>query len=88
MAIKETGADQCAIDVGGLGAGVYDRVAEIVSSPEWDGPPCQIVQVNSSESPIDAKKYTNKRAEMWGETRSGSPSSRRRSRTATSCKRT
>jgi ElaB/YqjD/DUF883 family membrane-anchored ribosome-binding protein len=62
-------ADQCAIDVGGLGAGVYDRVAEIVSSPEWDGPPCEIVQVNSSESPIDAKKYTNKRAEMWGETK-------------------
>lgn len=71
MAIKETEAQQCAIDVGGLGAGVYDRVLEIVSSPEWDGPkpPCQIVQVNSSESPIDAKKYTNKRAEMWGETK-------------------
>lgn len=68
-AIKETGADQCAIDVGGLGAGVYDRVVEIVSSPEWDGPRCEIVQVNSSESPIDAKKYTNKRAEMWGETK-------------------
>lgn len=66
-AIKETSADQCAIDVGGLGAGVYDRVAEIVSSPEWDGPACQVVQVNSSESPLDAKKYTNKRAEMWGE---------------------
>lgn len=66
-AIKETQADQCAIDVGGLGAGVYDRVAEIVASPEWRGPKCQIVQVNSSESPMDAKKYTNKRAEMWGE---------------------
>lgn len=66
-AIKEVEADQCAIDVGGLGAGVYDRVAEIVASPEWDGPKCQIVQVNSSESPIDAKRYTNKRAEMWGE---------------------
>jgi hypothetical protein len=69
MAIKETGADQCAIDVGGLGAGVYDRVLERVSSPEWDGPKCEIVQVNSSESPMDAKKYTNKRAEMWGETK-------------------
>ena len=67
QAIKETGADQVAIDVGGLGAGVYDRVQEIVSSPEWDGPACQVVQVNSSESPLDAKKYTNKRAEMWGE---------------------
>jgi hypothetical protein len=44
-------------------------VAEIVNSPEWDGPRCQVVQVNSSESPIDGKKYTNKRAEMWGETK-------------------
>lgn len=69
MAIKETKADQCAIDVGGLGAGVYDRVLERRQSAEWDGPPCEIVQVNSSESPIDAKKYTNKRAEMWGETK-------------------
>jgi hypothetical protein len=67
VAIKETEADQCAIDVGGLGAGVYDRVQEIVTSPEWDGPDCQIVQVNSAEAPIDAKRYTNKRAEMWGE---------------------
>jgi hypothetical protein len=67
MAIKEIQADQCAIDVGGLGAGVYDRVQELRSSPEWDGPACEIVQVNSSESPIDATKYTNKRAEMWGE---------------------
>lgn len=69
MAIKEIKADQCAIDVGGLGAGVYDRVAEIVKSAEWDGPACEVVQVNSSESPIDGKKYTNKRAEMWGETK-------------------
>lgn len=66
-AIKETRADQCAIDVGGLGAGVYDRVAELRASPEWDGPQCEVVQVNSSESPLDAAKYTNKRAEMWGE---------------------
>ena len=62
MAIREVGAQQCAIDVGGLGAGVYDRVKELVSESE-----CQIVQVNSAESPVDAKKYTNKRAEMWGE---------------------
>jgi hypothetical protein len=62
MAIKEIKAQQCAIDVGGLGAGVYDRVKELVPDTE-----CQIVQVNSSESPIDANRYTNKRAEMWGE---------------------
>ncbi|MBC7605073.1 MAG: hypothetical protein H7255_20745 [Ramlibacter sp.] len=62
LAIQEVKAQQCAIDVGGLGAGVYDRVAELVKPDE-----CQVVQVNSSESPIDAVKYTNKRAEMWGE---------------------
>lgn len=66
QAIKEVGADQCAIDVGGLGAGVFDRVLEIVESPEWDGPNCEVVPVNSSESPIDEKRYMNKRAEMWG----------------------
>lgn len=64
MAIKEIGAAQCAIDVGGLGAGVYDRLVELVPDTE-----CELVQVNSSESPIDATKYTNKRAEMWGETK-------------------
>lgn len=62
MAIKEVGAKQCAVDVGGLGAGVYDRLVELVKSDE-----CEIVQVNSSESPIDERSYTNKRAEMWGE---------------------
>lgn len=64
MAIKEVGAKQCAIDVGGLGAGVYDRLAELVDESE-----CELVQVNSAESPIDGQKYTNKRAEMWGEIR-------------------
>lgn len=62
MAIKEIGADQCAVDVGGLGAGVYDRLVELVPEEE-----CQLVQVNSGESPIDEVRYTNKRAEMWGE---------------------
>lgn len=64
MAIKEVGAKQCAIDVGGLGAGVYDRLIELVEESE-----CELVQVNSAESPIDETKYTNKRAEMWGETK-------------------
>lgn len=62
MAIREIQAQQCAIDVGGLGAGVYDRVAEIIPASE-----CDVVQVNSGDSPIDADRYTNKRAEMWGE---------------------
>ena len=64
MAIRETKAKQCAVDVGGLGAGVYDRLVELIRPEE-----CEIVQVNSSETPLDALKYTNKRAEMWGEVR-------------------
>lgn len=63
-AINEIGADQCAVDVGGLGAGVYDRLEELLVNHQ-----CQLVQVNSSSAPIDEVKYTNKRAEMWGETK-------------------
>lgn len=62
MAIREIKAQQCAVDVGGLGAGVYDRLVELIKPEE-----CEIVQVNSSETPIDGDKYTNKRAELWGE---------------------
>lgn len=62
-AIDEVDADQTAIDVGGLGAGVYDRLLELVEDQKRN----QVVSVNSGESPIDAKKYFNKRAEMWGE---------------------
>jgi hypothetical protein len=62
QAIKEVAADQCAIDIGGLGAGVYDRLQELVPETE-----CQLVAVNSGETPIDQVKYYNKRAEMWGE---------------------
>jgi hypothetical protein len=53
--------DRVFIDVGGLGAGVYDRLRETVPDKAL------LVAVNSSESPFDAVKYTNKRAEMWGE---------------------
>lgn len=62
--VKEIKPDQVAIDVGGLGAGVYDRLEELLQYGQT-----QLVQVNSSESPYDATKYTNKRAEMWGEMR-------------------
>lgn len=54
--------DRVFIDVGGLGAGVYDRLRETITDKAL------LVAVNSSESPFDAVKYTNKRAEMWGET--------------------
>ena len=48
------------IDVGGLGAGVVDRLKEL-------GYGKLIVAVNGGESPLDATRYMNKRAEMWGE---------------------
>lgn len=60
--IDEVEPDQVAVDVGGLGAGVYDRLTELVKNNN-----VQLLQVNSSNSPIDEVKYTNKRAEMWGE---------------------
>ncbi len=47
------------VDIGGLGAGVYDRLVEL-------GYRDLVVGVNGGESPFDEKKYLNKRAEMWG----------------------
>lgn len=47
------------VDVGGLGAGVVDRLKELGHSE-------LIVSVNSGSKPLDAEKYYNKRAEMWG----------------------
>jgi hypothetical protein len=50
------------IDVCGLGAGVYDRLKEL-------GHEDIIVAVNSANSALNGNKYSNKRAEMWGEMR-------------------
>ncbi len=47
------------IDVGGLGAGVVDRLFEL-------GHRETVVAVNAGSSPLDSRKYFNKRAEMWG----------------------
>jgi hypothetical protein len=47
------------VDVGGLGAGVVDRLKEL-------GHKDLIVAVNAGAKALDAKKYYNKRAEMWG----------------------
>lgn len=46
------------VDVGGLGAGVVDRLQELCGRDI-------IVAVNAGSSPFDARKYLNKRAEMW-----------------------
>ncbi len=50
------------IDVGGLGAGVYDRLQEMGYGEE-------VVGVNFGQAPLDDRKYANKRAEMWTEAR-------------------
>jgi hypothetical protein len=54
-----TDVDMMFIDVGGLGAGVYDRLAEL--GYEEDG---RIMAINSSSRPLDDSRYMNKRAEM------------------------
>ena len=47
------------VDVGGLGAGIVDRLYEL-------GHRDIVVAVNAGSTPLDANKYKNKRAEMWG----------------------
>lgn len=46
------------VDVGGLGAGIVDRLYEL-------GHRDVVVGVNAGSAALDARKYKNKRAEMW-----------------------
>lgn len=48
------------IDIGGLGAGIYDRLVEL-------GFGDRVTAVNFGGNAIDTRKYFNKRCEMWGE---------------------
>jgi hypothetical protein len=48
------------IDIGGIGAGVYDRLVEL-------GFGDRVTAVNFGSSASDQRKYFNKRSEMWGE---------------------
>ena len=48
------------IDIGGLGAGVYDRLVEL-------GYGERVTAVNFGSKASDERKYYNKRSEMWGE---------------------
>lgn len=47
------------VDVGGLGAGIVDRLHEL-------GHRDIVVGVNAGASPLESRRYSNKRAEMWG----------------------
>lgn len=51
------------VDVGGLGAGIVDRLKEL-------GHGEIVVGVNAGSSPLDMYKYKNKRSEMWAELKS------------------
>lgn len=50
------------VDVGGLGAGIVDRLKEL-------GHGDIVVPVNSGSKPLNGRIYFNKRAELWGELR-------------------
>lgn len=60
--IKSEAPAQVAIDVVGLGAGVYDRLIEL-------GHKDIVVAVNAASAALDPERYLNKRAEMWWEMR-------------------
>jgi hypothetical protein len=51
--------DKVVIDIGGLGAGIYDRLCEL-------GHKEILMDFNGGATPLDQKKYFNKRAEVWG----------------------
>lgn len=56
--IKEHAPSRVFVDVGGLGAGVVDRLVELVGRDI-------IVAVNAGSAPLDANRYRNKKSEMW-----------------------
>lgn len=57
--LRDTDCARMFIDIGGVGAGVVDRLREL-------GYGHRITAVNFGEKPIDGTKYLNKRAEMYG----------------------
>ena len=61
--IQEENPAMVFIDVGGLGAGVVDRLRELGYGTDM------VIGVNGGEKPMNGNKYFNKRAEMWGEGR-------------------
>ena len=56
--IQKEKPDQVAVDVGGLGAGVVDRLLEL-------GHDDVVVPINFGSAALDPKRFINRRAEMW-----------------------
>lgn len=59
--IKKEKPAQVAIDVGGIGAGVYDRLMELLPESQQS----TVIAVNFGGASLDPERYRNKRAEMW-----------------------
>lgn len=57
--IKNENPDKVFVDIGGLGAGIYDRLVEL-------GLRNVVVAINFGESSLYPDRYVNKRCEMWG----------------------
>lgn len=60
--IKEEQPYKVFIDVGGLGAGVYDRLKELGYCERGNG---VAIGINNGETPLDQDRYKNKRSELW-----------------------
>ena len=58
MLIAREKPAQVAVDVGGLGAGIYDRLIEL-------GHKDVVVAINFGSSAFDKMRFINRRAEMW-----------------------
>lgn len=61
--IKEHQPDIINIDAVGVGAGVYDQVADLMSS---NGVPGIVYAIMAGSSPEDEDRYVKKRDECWG----------------------
>lgn len=55
--LKPLGLKKIVVDITGIGAGVYDRLREVL-------PPNELVGVNFGAKALDPRKYANRRAEM------------------------
>jgi hypothetical protein len=58
--------DAVFIDVIGIGAGVYDRLEELGYAGDRSAKSV-VIPVNVGEGAADGERYSNKRAEVWGE---------------------
>lgn len=63
--IKKEKPAQVAIDIGGLGAGVYDRLMELLPEDQHH----ILAAINFGGTALNPERYKNRRSEMWYEMR-------------------